>query len=184
MRPLQALDDGALVDALRAESEPAMRELIARHGVRVRAAARAVTFETQAIEEISQDVFVELWKRPERFDPSRGSLSSYLSGIARNKAVDRLRSAAVRQKTQDNLVDLARQALDAVRPHDQVDLRDWLKRSIDQLDPAQREAVVLAYLGDRTYRQAALDLGLPEGTLKSRVRQALANLRRDLTEVA
>lgn len=184
MRPLQTLDDAALVEALRAESEPALRELIARHGVRVRAAARAVTFETQMIEEISQDVFVDLWKRPERFDASRGSLPSYLSGIARNKAVDRLRSAAVRQKTYDNLVDRARQAIDAVRPHDEVDLRDWLKRSIEQLDPGQREAVVLAYLGDRTYRQAALDLGLPEGTLKSRVRQALATLRRDLMEVA
>lgn len=184
MRPLQTLADTALVEALRAESEPALRELIARHGVRVRAAARAVTFETQTIEEISQDVFVELWNRPERFDPSRGSLPSYLSGIARNKAVDRLRSTAVRQRTQENLVDLARQAIDAVRPHDEVDLRDWLLRSIQQLDPGQREAVVLAYLGDRTYRQAALELGLPEGTLKSRVRQALAALRRELMQVA
>lgn len=184
MRPLQTLDDAALVTALRAESEPALRELIARHGVRVRAAARAVTFETQVIEEISQDVFVELWKRPERFDASRGSLSSYLSGIARNKAVDRLRTAAVRQRTQESLIDLARQAVDSVRPHEDVDLRDWLKRSIERLDPVHREAVVHAYLGDRTYRQAALDLGLPEGTLKSRVRQALAVLRKDLFEAA
>ena len=184
MRALQGLDDAALVAALECESEPALRELIARHGARARAAARAVTYEREVIEEISQDVFVELWKRPDRFDPTRGSLASFISGMARNKAVDRLRAAGVRRRTYENLVEIARDAVDAVRPHDEVDLRDWLKRSVEQLDVGQREAVVLAYLGDRTYRQAALDLGLPEGTLKSRVRQALTTLRKGVTEVA
>ncbi|MFP5351400.1 MAG: RNA polymerase sigma factor [Actinomycetota bacterium] len=184
MRPLQSLDDASLVQAVGRASEPALRELIARHGVRVRAAARAITFDPSTIEEVSQDVFVDLWKRPDRFDPTRGSLSSYLSRIARNKAIDHLRSAAVRQRTQESLAELARQAIDSARSQDEVDLRDWLKRSIEQLDSSQREAVVLAYLGDRTYRQAAIDLGVPEGTLKSRVRQALMNLRREPTEVA
>lgn len=184
MRPLQPLSDAELVEALRGGSEPALGELIARHGTRVRAAARAVTFESQLIEEISQDVFVELWKRPERFDPARGSLPSYLSGMARNKAVDRMRNMAARNRTYESLVEVARMAIDAVRPQDGVDLRDWLKRSLEQLDGEQKEAVVLAYLGDRTYRQAAVDLGLPEGTLKSRIRQALLTLRKELAEVA
>src|SRR3712207_4286465 len=91
-------EDAAALERLRLGDNSAMGEILARHAGAVHRITRSILADSQVAEEAAQDVFIELWKRPERVDPSRGSLRSYLVGMGRNKAIDRLRSHYARQR--------------------------------------------------------------------------------------
>lgn len=161
---------------LRAGDEAALEQAMAQHGGAVLRMARNVFADEAAAEEIAQDVFLDLWRRPERFDRSRGNLRTFLVGMARNKAIDRLRTFYVRRRTFDSLAERA--TLEAPpNEHDALELRSDLRDQIDRLPAPQRSALLLAYYGGRTYREVALELGIPEGTAKTRLRHALAGLR-------
>ncbi len=138
---------------------------------------RVITEPTLA-EEVAQDTFLALWRRPGAFDPTRGALQSFLVGIARNKAVDLVRREEARRRTREALLREAEiepqcdmHALEGLE--ERAEVRDALGR----LSEVQREAVVLAYFGGRTYREVAEELGIPEGTAKTRLRDALTKLR-------
>lgn len=166
---------------LRARDEDALAEAMARHSAAVHRMARTVFADEATAEEIVQDVFLDLWRRPERFDRGRGSLQTFLVGMARNKAIDRLRTFYVRRKMLDSLTDMA--GITARRDeHDVVEVRSDLSDQIGKLPGPQREALTLAYYGGRTYKEVALELGIPEGTAKTRLRHALTKLRAMLQE--
>lgn len=173
-RPL----DAALADRLMARDEEALREVIALHGGVVYGVARRVVSDRTLAEEVAQDAFLALWRRPGAFDPERGSLQGWLAGVARNKSVDLVRREQSRRRTADALVSEA-DALGAPVEHPEraVDERDEVLAALAQLSPVQREAVVLAYFGGRTYREVAAELGIPEGTAKTRLRDGLKKLR-------
>ena len=135
-------------------------------------------------EEVTQEVFVELWRLAPRFDAGRGTARSWAATIAHRRAVDRVRSE---QSSRNRDAVEHRQA---ERPRDEVveEVVDRLDRSrvveaLDQLTGPQREAVALAYYGGHTYREVAALLGVPEGTIKTRIRDGLIKLR-DLMGVA
>ncbi len=135
-------------------------------------------------EEVTQDVFVELWRQAARFDRSKGSPKSWAATIAHRRAVDRVRSEeSARARDEAD----ARQAPDA---HDVVvdEVTSNLDRArvveaFNALTDPQREAVSLAYYGGHTYREVAILLDVPEGTVKTRIRDGLVRLR-DLMGVA
>lgn len=135
-------------------------------------------------EEVTQEVFMEIWRQAPRFDRARGSAQSWAATIAHRRAVDRVRSE---QSARDR--DLADSRRDARSSDDILDeVVDRLDRgrvldALDQLTDAQREAVALAYFGGHTYREVAVLLGVPEGTVKTRIRDGLIKLR-DLMGVA
>jgi RNA polymerase sigma factor (sigma-70 family) len=138
-------------------------------------------------EDVTQEVFVSLWQFPDRFDPARGSLRAWLGLLAHHRSVDRVR--AERRHTERQLESHA----SAPRRYDgehnvesdvsAMWLSDRVRDAIAKLPAEQREAIVLAYFGDRSYRQVALELGVPEGTVKSRVRLALRRLDALLSSV-
>lgn len=135
-------------------------------------------------EEVTQEVFVELWRSAPRFDPERGTPHAWAATIAHRRAVDRVRSEQSRRERERN------EATKVERPGDDVDdqVVDRLDRSrvaeaLDELTAGQREAVTLAYYGGHTYREVAVLLGVPEGTIKTRIRDGLIKLR-DLMGVA
>ena len=174
-------DDQLRVERLARGDDSAMVEILADHAGTVHRISRSVLADAEVAEEVTQDVFLELWKRPDRFEPTRGSLRSYLVGVARNKAIDRLRSYYARQRmTEAVLRDSHMSATQLGGSEDEVAQREVLFAGIRQLPQVQREALVLAYYGGRTYRQVAEELGVPEGTVKTRLRQALIGLRRTL----
>ena len=174
--------DADKVERLRQGDNGAMVEILADHSGAVHRMARSVLADGEAVEEVAQDVFLELWKRPERYDAGRGSLRSYLVGVGRNKAIDRLRSHYARQRmTEAVLKESFGAASQLGGSDDEVAQRQILFAAIRQLPPVQREALVLAYYGGRTYREVAVELGVPEGTIKTRLRQALIALRRALS---
>jgi RNA polymerase sigma-70 factor (ECF subfamily) len=154
------------------------------HGRAVQAQAVRVCGPTLAID-VTQDVFLHLWSHPEKFDPSRGSLRSYLLVMAHNKAVDSLRAESARSARELGIAEPSRQHLvdaDAEEALLRHDLTARVDAALEQLPFSQREAIVLAYFGGVSYHQVARLLGLPEGTVKGRIRMGLQKLRRVLVD--
>ncbi len=173
------LSDGALVGALSRSDADAVTELYRRHGAAVRAGARRVLADWSMAEDVVQDVFVNLWSQPARFDPERGTLRTYLLALSRSRAIDALRSEGARRAREQRSErghgpDVESQVVEAMRYAEVV-------RAMRSLPERERTAIVLAYLGGRTYREAAVDLGLPEGTVKCRIRTGLRRLQLTLS---
>jgi RNA polymerase sigma-70 factor (ECF subfamily) len=174
----RAVEDRELVARLAAGEPAALRDVYDRYVGLVFGLARRVLGDDTMAEDVTQEVFVSLWQRPERYDPTRGSLRSWLGLLAHRRAVDRVRAEVRRARGETKL-----DPEPSVTASDEVDeelSRAWLagriQAALAQLPDEQREAVVLAYYGGRTYRQVAAELAIPEGTAKSRLRLALAKL--------
>jgi RNA polymerase sigma-70 factor (ECF subfamily) len=140
-------------------------------------ALRVVRAEAVA-EEITQDVFVEAWRLAPRFDPTRGSVRSWLATITHRRAVDRVRSEQARRNRETH------DARFVTRPHDGVSEaaldhldRQQLVAAFGHLTHVQRQAIELAYYQGHTYREVAQLLGIAEGTAKTRIREGLHRLR-------
>ena len=169
----------ALAAGLRARDEDALREAITLYGPAVHGMALRVVRDATLAEEVVQDTFLALWLRPGSYDPERGtSLKAWLSGVGRNKAVDLIRREEAKRRVKESLLKEAEVEVGASRnPTDEIGPRSDVGHALLQLSPAQREAVVLAYYGGRTYREVAEELGIPEGTAKTRLRDGLTRLR-------
>ncbi|MEM7326224.1 MAG: sigma-70 family RNA polymerase sigma factor [Actinomycetota bacterium] len=133
-------------------------------------------------EEVTQEVFVELWRIAPRYDRSKGSPQAWAATVAHRRAVDRVRSEQA-SRSRDAAERSKRRAaeepgVDAVG--DVVVTRidqERVSAALDQLPEPQRVAVTMAYYGGHTYRQVADLLHEPEGTIKSRIRDGLTRLR-------
>ena len=152
------------------------------------AAYRILSDVTQA-QDVVQDVFLRVWRRPEKFDAKRGELGSYLRLMARSRALDVWREGQAAGRASDRLKLVVakeesrledRPAPMAERESDRSAVRVALRR----LPDPQREAVVLAYWGGLTADQIARRAGVPLGTAKSRIRLGLAKLRDELDSAA
>jgi RNA polymerase sigma factor (sigma-70 family) len=160
--------------------EGALAEIYRRYSGAVWAVAHRVCGDRTAAEDVSQTVFVDLWQRPERFDPGRGKLRSWLVAQAHARAVDVVRSETARQRRQERAARLA----PTPPPSGDVEaasllasVADHVRKALDRLAADDRDAIVLAYFGGHSYRETATLLGAPEGTIKSRIRRGLEGLR-------
>jgi RNA polymerase sigma-70 factor (ECF subfamily) len=178
MTDFSSMSDALLVVAIARWNEAALAEAYRRHGRTVQALARRVLGPDGGADDITQDVFIELWHRPERFDPGRGSLRTFLVTIAHSRAVDLLRSDRARSGREQRTAGER-----TVASHDVEDqiwdlvLTDRVKEAVGSLPDMERRVIELAYFGGHTYRQVAALLGEPEGTVKSRIRTGLRRLR-------
>lgn len=164
-----------------ARDESALGEVIDAYGGLVFGMARRVLADAGMAEEVAQDVFVALWRRPGAFDAARGSLQGFLMGVARNKAIDVVRREETRKKAREALISEQETTSTVDSATEQIDERQRVAAALAGLSGPQREAVVLAYYGGRTYREVAAELGIPEGTAKTRLRDGLGKLRELLT---
>ena len=125
-----------------------------------------------------QEVFLKLWNQPERYDPERGTLRSFMLAQSHGRAVDALRSESARRNREEKE---ARQTAEAGYDveHAVVDLTvaEQVRTALSALHEGERQAIELAYFGGHTYRQVASILGQPEGTIKSRIRLGMRHLR-------
>ena len=134
-------------------------------------------------EEVTQEVFLQVWQHSHRFDPSRGSALSWLMTMAHRQAVDRVRAPEPGRRR-----DLADAELSDQTPIDQAAHASLEARrvrgALATLSPAQRQALELAYFGGHTHTEVARVLELPHGSAKTRIRDGLVRLRDLLTTAA
>jgi RNA polymerase sigma-70 factor, ECF subfamily len=155
------------------------------HADSVRRTALAVVRDPALAEDVTQDVFLALWSRPERYDPQRGSVESLLRVMARSRALDAARRAGAAQRAQVRLCREADEPERAADPADAVpnELRARrLRRAVRELPDDQRTAITLAYWGEFSAAEVARVYGIPHGTAKSRIRIGLKKLRRDFAD--
>lgn len=166
--------------------QAAFTELYDAVAGRVYGTALSVVRDPAQAEEVAQEVFVEVWRVAPRFDGTRGSVAAWVATIAHRRAVDRVRAEqAARARAE-------REARQAPAPTDltadpvvAADHRAFeqarVRRALGRLTDVQRQAVELAYFGGYTYREVAVLLDLPEGTIKTRIRDGMIRLRDELT---
>jgi RNA polymerase sigma-70 factor (ECF subfamily) len=174
--------DAVLVVAVARRDQEALAELYRRHGGSVFCVALRVLSVRALAEEVVQGIFTLLWRDPDRFDPARGSLRSSLLSQCHSRAVDIVRSESARRRRDDG-------DAKALRPHyvleDEVPdsaACQTLREAVATLSMKEQEPISLANIGGHSYVDVASLLGLPEGTVKSRIRSGLIRLRTAMME--
>lgn len=189
---LGALPDEGLMVAIMARDEAAFAVLYDRYADLVYSASLRVLADPQLAEDVSQDVFVRVWRRPEAFVPDRGRFITWLLSVTRNRALDELRARGRRHRREGGPMgdpDEAAEPLfhsappdpqtNAERREQQAALRD----ALSTLPVEQRSVLELAYFGGLTQQEVATRLDAPLGTVKTRIRLGIRRLRRALDAV-
>jgi RNA polymerase sigma-70 factor, ECF subfamily len=142
-------------------------------------AIRRIVRDPAQSEEVAQEVMVELWRTAARYAPEKGSVMTFAMTLAHRRAVDRVRSAQAAADREENVG-----RREATRPFDEVAEQvtarfeqEQVRRCLGTLTELQRESVVLAYYGGRTYKEVGELLDTPLGTIKTRLRDGLIRLR-------
>ena len=169
----------ALLRAVARGDEAAFARLYDLVAGRVFGLVKRVLRDPAQAEEVTQEVLVEVWRTATRYDPARGSATSWIFTIAHRRAVDRVRSE---QASADRTQRLAAES--ATTPFDHVVEaatarveQQQVRRCLKTLTELQREALTLAYYGGYTYREVAQLLGAALPTVKTRMRDGLIRLR-------
>ncbi|MBM2615097.1 sigma-70 family RNA polymerase sigma factor [Actinoplanes sp. LDG1-06] len=169
--------DDELAERLRDGDEKALRTAYERHGAAVLYLAQRLLGNRADAEDVTQVTFVAAWTGRDGFDPQRGTMLGWLLGIARRKAVDRLRSAARDTRVTESVrAQLA--PPDGLETPERVVDRLVVADELGRLPEEQRRTLELAFFDDLTHHQIATVTGLPLGTVKSHIRRGMANLRR------
>ncbi|MFJ7275661.1 ECF RNA polymerase sigma factor SigK [Kitasatospora sp. NPDC098663] len=178
----------ALAARVAGGDERAFEELYAATAGTVLGLVLRVLRDHAQAEEVTQEVFLQVWREAARYRPERGEVLPWMLTLAHRRAVDRVRSAqatADRDRTAalraytpvfDEVADQVERDLDRGRE------RERLRRALATLTDVQRECLLLVYYGGRTQAQAAEALGAPLGTVKTRIRDALLRLRTQLAD--
>ncbi len=181
-RALGSASDAELAQALCVRELGALEEAFRRHGAQVARTVRTIAG-GYYVDDVVQEVFLSLWRAPERFDPERGSMARYLAMLTHGKTIDAVRTdGAWHRRHRDRGLQ--------PRPHDPAfedevvaDVSaEVLRSALRALPLVERVAIELAFFGGYSYREVALELGEPEGTIKSRIRSGLRRLEAALGE--
>jgi RNA polymerase sigma-70 factor, ECF subfamily len=178
--------DTELVDGIIRGDQEALRAAYDQHAPSVMGVAVAILKNRDLAEDIVQEVYVRLWDRPERFDPGRGSLKSFLQMDAHGRAIDLIRS--IRAGDERDRADHARTASTYTPGTEELAMdsvvSNRVQAALAELPDDQRTPIALAFFDGYSYRDVAERLGLPEGTVKSRIRAGMRRLRLDLAAEA
>ncbi|HTT63613.1 MAG TPA: sigma-70 family RNA polymerase sigma factor [Bryobacteraceae bacterium] len=133
-------------------------------------------------EEVTLDIYTQVWRDASSFDERRGSVVAWLMTIARSRAIDRLRSGTSRSRREEPLADLDRPA--AANAPAPTGIGREVQAALQTLAPEQREAIELAYWYGYSHTELAARLGQPLGTVKTRIRMGMMKLRSQLGALA
>lgn len=179
----EALDRDLILRIVKGDQE-AFGALYDRHVMSALGLAMRVCGDRALAEDVVQETFLSVWRRPGSYSPDRGTVSAYLMGMTHHKAVDAIRHEESLRRRERAVFgegefstgeELVEDAWISMR-------RDRVREAIQRLSDVQREALELAYFGGLTYSEVADKLGIPLGTAKTRLRDGMIRLRSALAE--
>lgn len=183
-RPEADASDGALVRRVADGDDSALEALYERYGRPAFALARRITGEPVFAEEVVQEVFLALWRDPEKYNPDRGGFPSWLLATTHHKAVDAVRREETVRRRRATLAEEAVSYTSAASDLPPVEDAAWaglrgerVRKALGSLPPPQREALVLAYYAGYTQREIAERTNTPLGTVKTRMLAGMRRLR-------
>ncbi|RYY63498.1 MAG: sigma-70 family RNA polymerase sigma factor [Chitinophagaceae bacterium] len=167
--------EGELVSLLRAKDNAAFSYLYDHYAGALMGIVKGVVGEENLAEDVVQEVFVSIWRKIDSYDSEKGRLFTWMLNIARNAAIDKVRSKGYQQSLRQQSLDGAEHIAPAVRPTTGDDI--GLRRVLGRLKEEQRQLIDLSYYQGFTHDQIAKALNIPLGTVKTRLRSALSQLR-------
>lgn len=168
--------DVMLLTRVAASDSAALADLYDRHARLLYGLILRILNDRGEAEEALQDVFVQVWRHASAYNVGLGSPAAWLVGIARNRAIDRLRARAVRLRAADNVPAPSPVETPEASASAGERQRD-VQRALEALPPEQRELIEHAYFSGLTQTELAARFGLPLGTVKTRIRTGLQALR-------
>ncbi len=177
---LSSASDASLAMAVARWQEEALAEIYRRHAGAVFGLAKRLMFDAVLAEEVTQEVFVRLWREPERFDPTRGSQRTFLLSVTHGRAIDILRSEMSRRAREERSRAVAEAGYDLEQEVFDLTTAERVRKAVAKLPGDERKAIELAYFGGHSYREVAALENEPEGTIKSRIRSGLRRMGREL----
>ncbi|WP_191283620.1 ECF RNA polymerase sigma factor SigK [Pseudolysinimonas yzui] len=178
----QDLSIESLLRAVADGDRAAFAELYDRISPRVMGLVTRLLRDRAQSEEVTQEVFLEIWQQATRFDANRGSGMAWVLTMTHRRAVDRIR-ASQKSHERDLRIGIRDMELDFDGVVETVEIRvenERVKRAMSRLTPVQREAVILAYYGGYSHSEMAEILAIPLGTVKTRLRDGMIRLRDEL----
>ena len=176
------LPDEQLMARLAMRDIKAFEALYDRYGTLVYSTALRVVGDVQLAEDIAQEVFLRIWRRPDHYVPQRGRFVTWLLSVARNGAVDQIRTRGRRRRHETAGEEAARdlpadEGRDPALMAQLADERQKVRRALTSLPPEQRRVIEMAYYGGYTQQEIAELLSQPLGTVKTRIRLGMQKLR-------
>lgn len=182
----QIHSDEQLIEAIVRRDGAALEELYDRHAAPVFSLAKRILRDQHAAEEVTQEVFILLWRKASTFRAQKSSVRSWLMRVTRNRSIDEIRKRDRRSEIPTE--DVSRE-IDRSQPDPDEILDDALNRervldALNQLSTKERRVLVLSYFDGLSHRQIAEKTGLPLGTVKTDIRRAMKQLREKLVPIS
>jgi RNA polymerase sigma-70 factor (ECF subfamily) len=183
--PYEGLRDGQLVELVAQQDAGALEALYDRYGRAAYSLARRILTEETLAQDVVQEVFLSLWRDARRFDAGRGTVATYLLSMTHHRAVDVVRREENlrRWRTSDEGLELAPDP--KARVEDEVEVserRTEVRAALKDLSEPQRQALLLAYFGGYTQREVAALVGVPLGTVKTRMAAGMRKMKEALSD--
>jgi RNA polymerase sigma factor (sigma-70 family) len=181
----RGLEDGQLVQLVAERDDGALEALYDRYGKAAYSLARRILTDELLAQDVVQEVFLSLWRNARRFDAGRGTVATYLLSMTHHRAVDVVRREENlrRRRTSDEVLEFEPDPAPGVEAEaEAAERRAEVRTALAQLPPAQREALALAYFGGYTQREVASLVGVPLGTVKTRMAAGMRKLKETLRE--
>ena len=182
-----ALDEIDLIKRIVQRDEKALGKLYDRYSKLLYGFILSIVKKQEEAEDVLQELFLQIWEKSSSFDVGRGNVYTWVVTLARNRAIDRIRSKQYRMQDQadpDFGIDSLSNPADPT-PLDAVMMRErteFIRQALQTLPKEQREAIEIAYFGGRSQSEIAAQLNVPLGTVKTRMRQGMKKLQTQLME--
>ena len=183
--PVPEQDWAMLVRSIAAGDQLALHALYERSHRIVFTLIVRITANRETAEELTVDVFHDIWRRASQYDAANGTVLGWIMNQARSRAIDRLRFESRKKRRHDGMEPQSDEL--ASDPHDVLELREqgeWLRAALAALTPDERQAIEATFFAGLTHAEAAVRLNQPLGTIKTRIRSGLHKLRHALTAEA
>lgn len=170
----------SLVDQIRAGNRQALAELYDAYAGMVYGVVLKMIRNDEIAQEIVQDVFLRVWKNIDTYDPTRARISTWMINIARNRTIDEIRSKNYKNLKENQSID---DSVNEGEAGGSVEMKVdaiGLKSVVNRLRPEQKLLLEYVYFGGYTHEEAAKELNIPLGTVKTRIRSSILELRKIL----